>query len=275
MRLNQPELDVKLVVTEYANSFYREKLIAKILEAAGRTDVAIGVGVGSKGDGTKGRQAAWVKDYDLGKYPGVINQDGVQAMIDLINQSPRQITLLSLGPPRNLAEMLHRAPGIAGKVRFVAMLGKIDSEKDPKPRSEYNVKCAIKACQEVSAAPWSEMIITPSNTADGFGLKGEQYARVHDSSDKLAAALMENYRIWVNDDRRFEKMSSHVCDAVAVHLAYSTQFLKMEEIGIQVTNDGFTVVDPTARKVNVAMEWDSLPGFLDELSERVAGKTAK
>ena len=62
--LKSPELNLKLVVGDYGEAQYRARLLAKLLERAGRTNVPVGVGldIAPRGDG---RQAAWIKDYDL------------------------------------------------------------------------------------------------------------------------------------------------------------------------------------------------------------------
>src|SRR6516162_8277625 len=43
--LKSPELDLKLVLGDYGKNQYRAKVLAKFLETAGRTDVAVGVGL--------------------------------------------------------------------------------------------------------------------------------------------------------------------------------------------------------------------------------------
>ena len=71
MLLKSPELDVKLVVSDTGDTTYRSRVIAKLLEVAGRTDVP--VGVGSRFDSPRAYpQESWVKDYDLGDYPGPV-----------------------------------------------------------------------------------------------------------------------------------------------------------------------------------------------------------
>ena len=47
MLLNCPEIDLAAVVTTHGDVGYRAALAARILEIAGRTDVAVGAGVGS------------------------------------------------------------------------------------------------------------------------------------------------------------------------------------------------------------------------------------
>ena len=78
LALKSPELDVKLVVTDFGNTEQRAKLVARVLELAGRTDIPIGIGV--KENDEPGPQAEWVKGYDLAKYPGRVLPDGVQAL---------------------------------------------------------------------------------------------------------------------------------------------------------------------------------------------------
>src|SRR5260221_12200542 len=81
--LKCPELDLKLVVGDYGKREYRAKLLAKFLQTVGRSNIPIGMGIDGepRGDGPQG---AWLKDYDLGSYPGRVHMDGVQAMIDTV-----------------------------------------------------------------------------------------------------------------------------------------------------------------------------------------------
>ena len=45
MLLKSPELDLRLVVTDFGDTVYRARLVAKLLQVAGRTDVPIGIGI--------------------------------------------------------------------------------------------------------------------------------------------------------------------------------------------------------------------------------------
>lgn len=269
--LKCPELDVKLVVGDYGKAEYRAKLIAKMLETAGRTDVAVGVGLPIDPKGA-GPQADWVKDYDLDRYPGKVHRDGVQAMIDVIMASDRPVTLIAIGPLPNVAEALQREPRIAQRARFVGMHGSVRHGYGgaEKPSAEWNVRAAVKACQRVFTADW-QMTITPLDTCGIVDLFGEQYAAVRDSKDPIAAAIIENYRMWSKDKRRAEERSSTLYDTVAVYLALSRDLCKMETLGIRVTDDGMTVIDEKAKQVDVATEWKDLNAFRAWLVERLTG----
>lgn len=274
--LCSPELDLKLVVGDNGKPQYRAKLLAKFLERAGRSDVAVGVGleVNPKDDA---RQAEWIKDYDLKKYPGKIRADGVQAIIDTIMKSRQPVTLIAIGPVQNVAEALKREPRIAKRARFVGMHGsvRVGYGGNKKPAPEYNVVQAAQACQIVFTAPW-EITITPLDTCDRVMLRGEKYQRMLKSQSRVASDVIANYRLWATDcgkepPQALETNSSTLFDTVAIYLAFQQDLCVMEKLGIRVTDDGFTVEDPKAKRINVATSWKDLPAFEDLLAERLTG----
>lgn len=273
--LKCPELDVKLVVGDQGRALYRARLIAKFLEAAGRTDIPVGVGVEVNRTGD-GPQAAWVRDYNLNKYPGTVYADGIQAIIDTIMNSDQPVTLIAVGPLPNIAVALQREPRIAQKARFVGMHGsvRLGYGGSKTISAEYNVKADAKACQKAFTAPW-EITITPLDTCGLVHLEGELYGKVRDAKAPIAQAVIQNYRIW--DAQRAkpgarlasETRSSTLFDTVAIYLAFENELCKMEQLGIRVTDDGFTVIDPAAKKMNVATAWKDLEAFKRLLVERL------
>lgn len=274
--LRCPELDVKLVVGDNGKAAYRAKLLAKFLEVADRTDVAVGVGLDINPKKSE-RQAAWLQDYDLKNYPGRVHDDGVQAIIDTIMKSRRPVTVIAVGPVQNLAEALRREPRIAQRARFVGMHGsvRVGYGNNPQIVAEYNVRESPKACQAVFAAPW-DITITPLDTCDQLALRGQKYQRVYQSADPVAAAVIANYRHWAEargqgSPSGVPTRSTTLFDVVAVYLAFSQEWCGMETLGIHVTDDGFTLEDPTARRMNVAMTWKNLPALEDLLVQRLVG----
>jgi inosine-uridine nucleoside N-ribohydrolase len=273
--LRSPELDLKLVVTDYGKPLYRAKVAAKLLEAAGRIDVPIGLGPEVTGVTGEGGQAEWVKSYDLKKYKGTVRPDGVQALIDFLMGSREPVTLICIGPLPTIAATLEREPRIAGRARFVGMDGSVrrgyEGKKDPDP--EWNIKAAVPAAQRAFAAAWP-MIITPLDTCGLVSLRGERYAELRRSRDPLARALLETYRVWLGKNAaRAERESTILFDTVAVYLALSEgkEFCAMENLPIRVTDDGFTRIDPAGKAVDCAMAWRDLDGFGDFLARRIAG----
>ena len=273
MLLKSPELDLKMVVTDTGNTTYRAKIAAKMLEAGGRTDVPVAVGV-PFGEDT-GAQAPWVEDYDLGRYPGPILEDGVGALIETIMDAPEPVTLICIGPVPNVAAALDREPRIAERARFVGMHGSIRRGYGGSAQisAEANVRSHTAAFRRVFTVPW-DATITPLDTCGLVHLEGEKYRAVRDCSDPLIRALMENYRIWAprvawGENIDAESASTTLFDTVAVYLAFSEDLLVMEDLGIRVTDDGYTVIDEDARIIHCATVWRDLPAFEDLLVRRL------
>jgi inosine-uridine nucleoside N-ribohydrolase len=275
MMLKSPELDVKLIVTDTGDTTYRAKIVARLLEIAGRTDVPIGIGPAVVD--APSPQSPWVEGYDLSSYPGAVHEDGVGALVDTIMSSPEPVTLLCIGPVPNIKAALEREPRTAERARFVGMHGSIrrgyDGSSEVAP--EYNVVRDVAGCQAAFTAGW-DVSITPLDTCGIVRLGGKKYRAVRDCGDPLIQAVIENYRIWVRQTEWArgldpETESSVLFDTVAVYLAFSEELLVMEDLGIRVTDDGYTVIDDSAKVIHCAMEWRDLPAFEDFLVQRLIG----
>lgn len=275
--LRSPELDLKLAVGDHGKCLYRAKLLAKFLAVAGRSDVPVGIGLDVNVHG-EGPQAAWVADYDLNRYQGKVYPDGVRALIDTIMASDRVVTVIALGPLPNIKAALAIEPRIAGQARFVGMHGSVKRGYggSKEPSAEYNVKQDVAACQAALSADWP-IVITPLDTCGLVHLTGDRYNRVSRSTHPVASAIIENYRLWSKAQARqgqtfpFETKSSTLFDTVAVYLAFSESRLRIEEMGISVNDQGFTVPDESGKSMRVALDWTDKEGFEQVLSERVTG----
>ena len=273
MLLKSPELDLRLVVTDYGNTAHRAKIVAKFLEVAGQTDVDVGVGIEQNGD--LGRQARWVEDYHLDAYPGAVHGDGVGALIDAIMSSDTPVTLICIGPCPNIRAALEREPRISERARFVGMYGSVFVGYAGRPAvdAEWNVRADPDACRAAFAAPW-EKLITPVDTCGIVRLEGDRYAAVRDCDDPVVRALMENYRVWADGrEEDPESASSVLFDTVAVFLAFSRECMRFERTGLRVTDDGFTVPDAECPEVDCAVRWTDYDGYLDFLAARLVGRT--
>jgi inosine-uridine nucleoside N-ribohydrolase len=277
LALRSPELDLRLVVTDYGNTEHRAKLVARVLEIAGRTDIPIGIGI--KENDKESPQGDWVKGYDLAKYPGRVLRDGVQALIDTVMRSPEPMTLVAIGPPPNLKAALEREPRIAGRLRLAGMYGSLRRGYGgkPAPEAEWNVRANPAAARALLSAPWREAIATPLDTCGVVRLEGERYARVRDSKDPLARAVIEGFSAWcphqewcAKDKDFVTAKSSTLYDTVAVYLAIARDLVKTETTGVSVTDEGMTVPDPRARPLTWAMEWRDQDAFEEWLAARIA-----
>ncbi len=271
--LKCPELNLKLVATEYGKPNYRAKLLAKFLQTTGHGNIPIAVGPDVEPRGA-GDLLKWVNDYDLKAYPGKVHADGIGAIVDVIMNSPEPVTVIAIGPMANVAAALKREPRIATRARIVGMDGsvRLGYGGSKIPGAEWNVKADVAAARECFTAPW-EMTITPLDTCGIISLDGPRYQRLLQSRDPVAASVIANYRLWSagKADMDSSKGSTTLFDTVAVYLAVARDFCRMERLGIRVTDDGMTVIDPQAKQINVAATWTNMDGFKNLLVDRLCG----
>lgn len=267
MLLGCPQIDLKLVVTGRDNAPLKACLVAKVLEQMGRTGIPVGIGVKVNDDPTN--QDQWIGDYKVDQYPGKVHQDGVQAMIDLIEASPSPVTLLLIGPQTNIREALKRAPGIAKKTRIVAMAGSVEIGYNGKVgrEPECNVVVDVAAARAVFAAPW-DITMVPLDGCGTLALKGDRYAQVAGSQNSRAKTVIENYRLWTHFKAFPEGESSILFDTAAVALVFNDSFFDMKTVRLSIDDAGITVPDEkNGRPVRCAMGWKDREDFEELLVE--------
>ena len=281
MLLNCPELDLRLITTVSGDTDYRAHLAAKFLQTADRTDIPIGIGLGNP-EGSLNFQAEWLAGFDPIAYPGVIQPDGVNTLLEIVSKAEEPVTIISIGPATNIANALEKAPHIAKKCHFVGMYGSIyyGYNSTVGAELEANVQQDVPSFRRVLSAAWEKIIITPLDTCGRVMLEGSRYQQLFCSEDPILKALIENYRIWSKrvtwmDVDYQETRSSILFDTVAVYLAYSHDLVEITSMNLRVTDNGITVPDPMGEKVMVALNWRNLENFLDHLVERLGGTPPK
>jgi inosine-uridine nucleoside N-ribohydrolase len=254
MLLGMRAVDLRLVVTAFDNTPAKTRLVAKILQEAGRADISIGTGLQTNENATN--QERWLGEYDVGRYPGVIHRDGVDALIGAVHASVAGVVVLAIGPATNIAEALRRDPSIAGKARVVAMAGSVyqgHAQGSP-PVAEFNVLCDLAAFRALVSAPW-DVTLSPLDGCAGVVLRGERYARVRASQTALARVVMENYAAWTERRHYPEDCSSVLYDTVAAYLTTDTSLCTMRDIALSVDSQGLTVPDTGGKVVHCQLGW--------------------
>ena len=274
--LNSPELDVKLISADAGQGIYRAKVIAKFLERVGRTDIPIAMSHRRKNG--VGHQQDWVKDYDLDQYPGKVHKDAVIAIQQTVKASSDPVTIICVGAVPNIQAAIDADPSFLTNSRFVGMHGSIKKGygDSGKPVPEANVKTDPKALQKVfSHADKWECSITPLDTCGIVDLAGARYQKVFSADSPGVKSLLENYMLWLTRVNWLPKKpnpitnSSTLFDIVAVYMAFSESLLEMENLPVEVTDDGMTIVNQSAHEVRVAMRWKDLDAFKDMVVERI------
>ncbi len=274
--LRCPELDLRLVTTTTGDTAYRARVAAKMLQAAGRSDIPIGIGIPL--DHTPHTHSEWLGDYRLEEYPGEIIHDGVGALCSTIMASAEPVSLICIGPLPNIAAALGRTPAITERARFIGMHGSLRRGYlgAPKPMREYNVKQHALSCRAVFEATW-EKVITPLDTCGTVRLEGDRFERVKTSAHALTQAALANHYGWCRavadwplmQSMNPERQTSILYDAVAIYLAFDESLISMEPLPIMISDDGKTLIDTAGSVVRCATEWKDKDAFLNFLTERL------
>jgi len=271
--LKCPELDVKLITTSSDNTPLKAKLVAKFLEAVGRTDIPIGIGPPE--NRKKGWLYPWVKDYEMSRYPGMVHESGMQVLCSTIIYSPEPVTLISIGPLGTVAGALKINPKITENSRFIGMHGSIYNGYwgSNKPQREYNVKKNIEACRDVFHAEW-EKTITPLDTCRDIVLSGEFLDRIMTCDNTVVKLIKENYDIWKKKIipkliMTKKNQTSILFDTVAIYLSFSEELLNIEELKIEVTDCGLTQISEKGNLIRCATSWKDIQIFKEILVDRL------
>lgn len=280
--LRAPHLDVRLVLTERGDPRYRASIAAKLLERAGRTDVPVGLGVEFGAPEDRRRyQEPWVDGYDLDEYPGTLHDDGPAALSRLVREAEETVTVVSVGPVPTLATALEADPKLAEGCRFVGMHGSLYAGYDGgDPDAETNVEVDPAGFRRVLSAPWRDVLLTPLDTCGSVRLTGESYRRVWCATDDpLLRGVVENnctfaVRVpWMAYDD-FTRRSSTLYDTVAVYLAYDESLVEAERVRFDVTDDGFTDLDPEGEfEARAAVRWRDRDAFEAHLTATLLGES--
>jgi len=264
MLLGTPQLDLKLIVTDYGNTPERSRLTAKILERANRTDIPIGTGI-KTGDEPL-TVTRWVGDFDLATYRGKVYQDGVQALIDTLHVQTNTITLITIGPVPNIKEALRRDPSIAKKARIVSTGGRIYKgfQNGGIPQADWNVRADAPAWQALVAAPWN-ITTSPLDGSEDIVLRNKHYEKVAASDHPLARIVMENYALWTHRRSSPKNASSILYDTAAVYLAHSEEYCEIKTRKLIVDAKGNTLIAPDGKEVRCHLAWKNLEAFYEDL----------
>jgi inosine-uridine nucleoside N-ribohydrolase len=271
--LRCPEIELKLVTVATGDTEYRAKIVAKYLQQVGRTDIPIGIGPNHKWK--QKPQKKYIKKVDLKDYPGKIYENAAAAIVDFVLSSEESTKIVAIGPLENIANAIALNSNILNKAEFVGMHGsvRIGYNESNKPQAEYNVVKDIPSCKRVFEAEWPKTI-TPLDTCGNIILLGERYQKINNATNPFATNIIENYKMWAKSPWAKKQLkngkSSVLFDLVAIYLAFSNELLNMEELKIEVTDKGNTIISEKPKHpMKVATSWKDQESFFDMIVNRL------
>lgn len=264
--LGSGKVDLKLIITACDDTEAKVKLVARMLQTIGKTDIPIGKGI--KISDKKINQLQWIENYSLDGYGGKIFDNGVETMVEMIRNAKDPIILCVIGPMMNIARALEVAPDIAQKTKVVSMAGSVYIGYGGKQGRdcEYNVCRDAESARKVFSAPW-EITIIPLDTCGTIILKGDKYQRVETSPSLFAKVVIENYNIWTNRKHYPKNESSVLYDTLACYCTWSEDVVEIKTVNLSIDKEGKTYPDENGRPVRCALTWKDKEKFEQILVE--------
>jgi purine nucleosidase len=156
LALRSPELQILGITTTFGDTEKRAKLLDRLLGEVGRLDIPVAAGTPTapKTDFTQ------LKYAEGGHFAKASHRNAVTFMLDEIQKSPGEITLVAIGPLMNVGALIDKDAATFRKLKRVVLMGgsiyrgygDVGSGTPRGPEPEWNIKNDIPAAQKLFAA---------------------------------------------------------------------------------------------------------------------------
>jgi inosine-uridine nucleoside N-ribohydrolase len=277
LALSSPELKILGITTAWGDTALRARLLDRLLCDAGRSDIAVAVGIEKHAPGQATfTQARWAARQPAKAHPGAVDY-----LLEQIRQHPGEITLIGIAPLTNLAAAIERDPATFKKLKRIVIMGGSVYRgygemyvPSSHPDAEYNISMDIAAARRVfnSGVP---LYVMPLD-ATQHKLDDVKRQLLFTESTNLTDDLALLYMQWAQG---FHQLTPTLYDDVAVAYAIDPALCPASPMRLEVDDKGFTRPVPGAANSFVCLASDS-DKFFDfymprMLQQRLSGTCAK
>jgi inosine-uridine nucleoside N-ribohydrolase len=184
------------------------------------------------------KQVEWANGYAAAN---LHERGAVEFMRREIDARPGQVTLIAVGELTNVAALLDAEPGIAKKIRAIALMGgSIYRGYAPgsKPEPEWNIKSNAAAARTVFTSGVPLRVAPLDSTAD-LRLTPEMRVQLFSRGTPLNDALASLNSIWRHTNT-WKAENPTLFDVLAVELVAPRTPYELTALRIDVAEDGST-----------------------------------
>lgn len=272
--LASPELDVVGITLGHGQTGNRGRLACRLLYETGREDVPVALGrptalVVGQSEITEPapRQFSWAEGFSA-LVP--IDTPAADFIADQLRRHPKQITLISVGPVSNLADLLQRDPEVLQLAKRVySMFGSfyLGYGGSPVPSAEWNVRADIPSARTLSSSN-APITYAGLDVTAFVELQAEQRQALWSHGSPLTDALEALYRLWGRE-------TPILFDPVPIGMVLWPELFRTRAAHVRTTAEGFTVIDesrPPNSRVAMSIQTDE---FLKRLVDRLLRQDLK
>jgi inosine-uridine nucleoside N-ribohydrolase len=253
--VRRPELELRGVTTVSGDTVARARLAAKLLAVAGGRSAAVPVYAGKPGASQYMKQVDWAAGYASAS---LHDRGAVEFMRREIEARPGQVTLIAVGELTNIAALLDAGPGVAKKIRAIALMGGAIHRgyaPDSKPEPEWNIKSNAAAARTVFSSGVPLLVAPLDSTAD-LRLSPEMRVQLFSRGTPLNDALASLNSIWRHTNT-WKAENPTLFDVLAVELVVPGQPWPLTPLRVDVMDDGLTKPADGAPNAQVALTVDA------------------
>ncbi len=272
--LSSPELEIVGVTLGHGQTDKRGRLACRLLYETGREHIPVAVGrktsvVVGRSEITEPdrKQFSWAESFSSVK---PIDTPAAAFIASQLRQHPKQITLVSVGPVSNLADVLRTDPEALQLAKHVyAMFGSfyMGYGGSPVPSAEWNVRADIPSARWLSS---SRVPITYAglDITAFVKLEVKQRRALWSHRSPLTDGLHALYRLWGQE-------TPILFDVVPIGMVLWPELFRTRAAHVRTTDEGFTVIDesqPANSRVGMSIRTVE---FLDRVVKRLLQQNLK
>jgi inosine-uridine nucleoside N-ribohydrolase len=254
--LHRTDLQLLGVTTVSSDTRARARLAAKLLHVAGGKWSKVPVYAGTPTPVQYMKQVEWAAGFSSAS---LHDSGAIDFMRREIDARPGRVIIIAVGELTNVAALLEAEPGIAKKIRAVALMGGSfyrGYAADSKPEPEWNIKSNAAAARKVFGAGVPLLVAPLDSTAD-LKLSPDMRVEVFSRGVPLNDALAALNSVWRHTNT-WKGENPTLFDVLAVELVNPRRPYALTPLHIEVDADGLTrVVADAAPNAQVALRVDS------------------
>ncbi|MEO5822917.1 MAG: nucleoside hydrolase [Vicinamibacteraceae bacterium] len=236
--LRSPELQLLGVTTVSGDAVARARLAAKLLAVEGGAAARIPVYAGTSTATQYLKQTEWATGFTS---PALHTEGGVAFLRSQIEARPGQLTIVAVGELTNIAALLTSSPGIAGKIKRIALMGgavRRGGQPGSPPQPEWNIKSNAAAAKTVfeSGVP---LLVGPLDATADLKLTPEHRVRLFTRGTPLTDALAALDYLWMQTNT-WKGATPILFDLLPIAALYAPDIARFESLHVVIEADGLT-----------------------------------
>ncbi|MCE5251995.1 nucleoside hydrolase [bacterium] len=260
-----PEFEILGITTADGPTDLRARVSCRMLYECGQEHIPVAVGRRTRENSALPPQMTWGEGFDKFK---PVKESAADFIIRNLRKYPGQVTIISVGPVTNLADVIDKDPEAWKMVKEVySMFGSfyMGYNGGPAPDAEWNVRADIKSAQKFIS---SGVPITLAGLDVTTIVKYNKDRRLHlfMRSSPLTDAVCGLYTLWAGTDMNRDPT---LFDPVAVTMTITDRFVTTRNAHVTVDDEGYTLIDesrPPNCRVGMHINTEA---FLDWLTLRL------